>query len=955
MGFGTRRSRVVLASIVAAGALVLQSHSTVRGQASDQRRAAPMSRPASSQPIPPPGTRPADKLTMNFKDAPLDSVLDYFSKAAGFEIIKEGPVDKRVNLVSKQPVSLPEALAMLNASLKANGLAAVQQGRELKIVAWDKAKKSAIPVHFGADPDEIPLTDELITQVIPIKNVDAVKLRDDLKPLIGQETDVAANEGSNTMVLTDTAANIRRLVQIVSRLDQQEATVTDMKVIQLHYASAKDAVKLIDTVFKTDEGGPGGGGRGGPQMQPQQPGQPPPGGGSSRRVRGKVISAADERTNTVVVTGPADTLKSVEELLKKLDANPMPASEIQAFPLRYADAESTSKLITSIFKPQNTNDTGYFRFFYFGSGDEQQSNKVKINAAFDERTNTVIVTAPADVMESVDKLIKKLDANPVAASAIRVFPLRYADAYSAAKLINNIFNPPPTASGNVTERVYVYEGSGPQPAHAAKVNASDDSRTNAVIVTAPAELMTVIAGIISQVDAKPGSEDTLFIYHLRNAQAQNLELVLNTLFGNIQNGQNNQNQQQQQQQQQQNQGAFGNGIIGNSSGGRGLGNNNQLGNRNRNNRRNPNRPQLQPGMAQAINELTGMVLVVAEPDSNSLVITTAAKYEQEVRQIIAELDRPVPQVLIKVLVAEVTHDNSADFGADFSILNTRPNSHGQSFGQTFGVPNSGLVVNFLESNLNATLHLLAQQNKLDVLSRPYILASDNQPASIMVGQDVPIVTYNTITSFGQSISNYVYQPVGIILDVTPHINPEGLVILDVAPEISQLTSQTVNVGPGVNVPVIADRSATSRVGIKDGQTIVIGGLMQDQKTLTVSKVPILGDIPIVKYAFSRTIAQKTKTELLIFLTPHVALQPDVLNPMSQDEMKGTRLTPTAVEPGTFDEHMKGLKRGDGPATQFDHDRSPVFAPEPTSQPSILIPLPTTRPGEEQTVRGAGGP
>src|SRR6185437_15618319 len=196
-------------------------------------------------------------LTVNFKDAPLDSVLDYFSQAAGLEVIKEAPVDKRVSLLSKQPVTLAEAMDMLNAALKANGLAAVQQGRELKIIAWDKAKKSAIPVRFGANPAEIPLTDELVTQVIPVKNVDAVKLRDDLKPLISPETDVAANEGSNTIVLTDTCANLHRLVDIISRLDQQESTVSDMLVMQLRYASAKDAVKLIDTVFKTEGGGGG--------------------------------------------------------------------------------------------------------------------------------------------------------------------------------------------------------------------------------------------------------------------------------------------------------------------------------------------------------------------------------------------------------------------------------------------------------------------------------------------------------------------------------------------------------------------------------------------------------------------------------------------------------------------------------------------------------------------------
>src|SRR6185437_15163704 len=113
----------------------------------------------------------------------------------------------------------------------------------------------------------------------------------------------------------------------------------------------------------------------------------------------------------------------------------------------------------------------------------------------------------------------------------------------------------------------------------------------------------------------------------------------------------------------------------------------------------------------------------------------------------------------------------------------------------------------------------------------------------------------------------------------------------------------------VSVPVIASRQASSMVAIKDGQTIVIGGLMQDQKTVTINKIPLIGDIPIIGSLFARTITDKSKTELLLFLTPHVATDPLLLKSMSADEMKGTQLTPGAVSPGTFDDHMKGMQRG----------------------------------------------
>ena len=324
-------------------------------------------------------------------------------------------------------------------------------------------------------------------------------------------------------------------------------------------------------------------------------------------------------------------------------------------------------------------------------------------------------------------------------------------------------------------------------------------------------------------------------------------------------------------------------------------------------------PKLPSTFSNSIDELAGQVFVVADTDTNSLIVTTSAKYRDSVREIIKELDRPAAQVLIKVLVAEVTHDNSADLGLDFSVLNRRANGNGEVIGQVMGnaaaASNGGLVVSLVENNVMATLHALGSYGKLDVLSRPYILASDNQQASITIGQQIPIVVNTQLTDTGQTINSVTQQDIGIILNVTPHINPEGLVILDVDQEVSQLTGQTIPITQNVGSPIISKRSAQSRVAIKNGQMIVIGGMMQDQKTSTVTKIPFFGDIPIIGELFRRTQIDKTKTELLIFLEPHVALEPDTLHGMSKDELKGTRLTPDAVAPGTWDDHMIGMHRG----------------------------------------------
>jgi general secretion pathway protein D len=317
------------------------------------------------------------------------------------------------------------------------------------------------------------------------------------------------------------------------------------------------------------------------------------------------------------------------------------------------------------------------------------------------------------------------------------------------------------------------------------------------------------------------------------------------------------------------------------------------------------------------------VFVVANADTNSLLVTVSTKYKAQVIKLLEDLDRPVPQVLIKVLIAEVTHNDTDDIGVQLSALDQRLSGNGVVAGTDFGVSSAtgGLKIGLVEQNASATLEALATNNKLDVLSRPYILTSDNQEASMIVGQEVPIITNSQITDTGQTINSVSYQNVGIILDVTPHINPDGMVTLDIAPQVSQLdTGSGVPIASNVSAPVFDIRAAQSRVGVEDGKTIVIGGLMQDERTQTIQKIPLLGDIPYLGMLFKRTTNTKTKTELLIFLSPHVALRPDALPSMSKDEERGTKLVPNAVSPGTFQDQMRGLERG-GATTRPDVDKA----------------------------------
>lgn len=643
----------------------------------------------------------SEGILLNFSEASLDAVLDFLSEVAGFVVIKDVAVEGRVSVISRQPLSPDEAVSLLNAVLKERGYAAVRTGRTLKVVPLSEAKQANVPVRAGNDPSVIEATDRIVTQVIPLRFVDAVKLKDDLASLIPAYADLSANASSNALILTDTEANIRRIVEIVQSLDTHLSAVTDVRVFQLEYASATNAARLVNEVFR------------------------------------------EETTTQQRTMGPMEAFR------------------------RFRTPESEAASTT-----------------------EEGRRSQQVIASADDRTNTVVVSGPPDVLRVVETVMLELDSNPAA-------------------------------------------------------------------------------------------EQAVFTYRLNNATAANLETVLNDLFAER---------------------ATTSGQTAAAATARGR-----------------QRPQASDQRSsstagQVTTDLAGQVYVVADEDTNSLLVMTASKNFDRVREIIAELDRPVPEVLIKVLIAEVTHTTDRDLGVEFSVLNLRDSDRGSSLFTDFDVAaqSGGFIYKLVEDDVTAALRILETVGKLEVLSRPYILASDNQEASITVGLEVPFIRDSRTTETGQTINTIQYEDIGIILNVTPHINPEGLVIMDIVPEVSTLTGDTVPISETVSAPVFAKRSAQSRVAIHDGQTIVIGGLMEDKKTYNMRKVPVLGDLPLLGSFFRRTVKETAKTELLIFLTPHVAQEASALQGMSQDEMAGSRVVPEAVGPGAFEEHMKGLQRGAAP-------------------------------------------
>jgi len=333
------------------------------------------------------------------------------------------------------------------------------------------------------------------------------------------------------------------------------------------------------------------------------------------------------------------------------------------------------------------------------------------------------------------------------------------------------------------------------------------------------------------------------------------------------------------------------------------------------------------------NSMIGDAMVTIDPETRRVIVITDEETSQYVSQVITNLDRPVPQVLIKVVFLEVTYRKGSDIGVE-GTYHSDPNKLPvagvlQQFNNVPGIQSGQGLYTLVGSDYTVTLRAIAEAGKLEVLSRPSILARNNQQATITVGQEVPLVTNVRYDTFGNQINGITYRSVGIILRVTPFITSTNWVEMIVSPEISNLSDQTVAIATGTNAtgaPIINTRSADTVVVTPDGQTVVIGGLMQNNRTESVSKIPILGDLPLLGAAFRRKVKGDSKTELLIFLTPYIVRSPAQLASMATTERSNLQITPKSFTEKDLNRFLEDV---------------PVRPPDPASSPTAPEGSPTS--------------
>jgi general secretion pathway protein D len=299
----------------------------------------------------------------------------------------------------------------------------------------------------------------------------------------------------------------------------------------------------------------------------------------------------------------------------------------------------------------------------------------------------------------------------------------------------------------------------------------------------------------------------------------------------------------------------------------------------------------------------GKIKAVAHKESNTIIVIANRDEWNEIRKIIEQLDIPRKQILLEVLIAEVSGSDINDFGIDWRYVGqdagyTQFNSglalEGKLIDEKGNITGNntlaGFSIGFLQKggDLLAIFNANVSNRNFNVLSSPQILTLDNQEAEINVGQDVPVKTQERKSGGGTSeatINSFEYRPAGIKLKFTPHINPENKINLELFTEVTNIEG---GITSGIN-PVFSKRNVKTFINVENRQTIVIGGLVSEEQLKAIQKIPLLGDIPLLGFLFRRTTYTTKKTNLMVFITPIILDNADIANKLTNTKREHQNL------------------------------------------------------------------
>lgn len=807
----------------------------------------------------------------------------------------------------------PEDAVVISADMRTNSL-----------IASSSAKSFSILEGLLKNIDTPETNYAVGLHVLPVEGADARVLAPKIDRLMRERIQASASQGgvrnaldafsidaepaNNLLIVACSDENLQVVKDLIDALTKDAARISGAErteIIQLSKSRAPEVATSLDQLYVKKE--------------------------TERRGQGAVSVLPNERLNALIVSGSERDMTEIRALAARMDGAQVQAiRQVKPIELKSANALEVTRLIESVLagtpvgggRGVGARQATRLQFIRRElatviadqkgtaptEADLDGAIKDQVTITPDIRTNTVWITAPAPVLALISEMVEEQERTSAGSRRIEYFTLKNSDARQMADVLRDTFNlrqqgnslvlvpnrplsSEPSSDGDAAAPNSPTSSSPPVngttltavPDERQQLSIAIDARTNTLIVSGSQDYLDLVTKLVKELDGIEATEREARVYHLRNSKAKEIEKTLADYF----RGENT-----------------------------------------------LERTTLGPRLTGSlVRQLEQEVTVVGDEKSNKLVISTSPRYMETVLTIVRELDRPPPQVMIEVLLAEVTLDTARSWGMDAKIgpiggdmTMVGYTAVGAGVTSAIGVPN--FAVSSAEFQL--LVRALESQGKLEVLSNPQVMAKDNEEAQIQVGENVPIV--NGVERFAQGNSQATIErkDVGIILKVTPSISPDGFVQMKINPEISTLTARTVQVGSDVSAPIISKRTVDTRVTVKDGQSVIIGGLIQTSEERRRSKVPILGDIPILGWPFRTYNDTSIKTELIVILTPRVIEGNSDQGVQQADEIRDRTLE-RMEDPTKIQDYLDRRKREETikPPSPQSYTEEAVPVPPPT--------------------------
>lgn len=328
---------------------------------------------------------------------------------------------------------------------------------------------------------------------------------------------------------------------------------------------------------------------------------------------------------------------------------------------------------------------------------------------------------------------------------------------------------------------------------------------------------------------------------------------------------------------------------------------------NNQNSENKNKPVQNTGQGNQTQTPPAKLSIIANKETNSLIINASGAEFKEIQKIIKQLDIVRPQILIEAMIVEVNVESNWGFGIDWTLGGQKGTHLVGGSSIMGGVPNYSLPSGITDKTMTVPLqaqtmtlgylsdksvlgfvllNATGQDKNINILSTPHILTIDNHEAEINVGEEIAIPTNSRVDTNNNIYYTYEYKPVGLKLKLTPHITTGEKITLELFVEVNSVLGTTTTTSTNTIIPPdLAKRDIKTKISIKDGTTIVVGGLMRNSNTETENKVPLLGDIPLLGWFFKNKTKENSKTNLLIFISPKVVTDFDKIKIITEEKQQ----------------------------------------------------------------------